>query len=74
MEDSLRFRKKECTKEESTTDLPPWEQHATVVNMPRFDYQATSALLQTSHSGFLITCPIKREKSATKEAIDILQK
>lgn len=55
-------------------ELQPWEQHATVINMPRFDYQAPSSLLHASHSGFLITCTMKREKSATKEAIHMLQK
>nr|DAD32526.1 TPA_asm: hypothetical protein HUJ06_011377 [Nelumbo nucifera] len=54
--------------------LTPWEQHAAVINIPRFDYNAPSSLLEYSHSGFLITCPIKREKSATKEAISILEK
>ncbi|CAA7410655.1 unnamed protein product [Spirodela intermedia] len=54
--------------------LPPWEQHASVISLPRFDYRTPSLLLECSHSGFLITCPIKREKSATKEAISILEK
>nr|APR63868.1 hypothetical protein [Populus tomentosa] len=54
--------------------MKPWEQHAGVINMPRFDYNAPSALLHHSHSGFLITCSIKREKSATKEAMSILEK
>ncbi|KAM0874023.1 hypothetical protein ACQ4PT_037692 [Festuca glaucescens] len=52
--------------------LQPWEQHAAVINLPRYDYRASGSLLLRSHSGFLITCPIKREKSATKEAISIL--
>lgn len=52
----------------------PWEQHSAVISIPRFDYNASSSLLRHSHSGFLITCPIKREKSATKEAISILEK
>ncbi|KQK00724.1 hypothetical protein BRADI_3g51420v3 [Brachypodium distachyon] len=52
--------------------LQPWEQHAAVINLPRYDYRASRSLLLRSHSGFLITCPIKREKSATKEAISIL--
>ncbi|KAF9624738.1 hypothetical protein IFM89_013276 [Coptis chinensis] len=59
------------TKEKVMT---PWEQHSAVISIPRFDYNAPSSLLQHSHSGFLITCPIKREKSATKEAISILSK
>ncbi|KAI8560715.1 hypothetical protein RHMOL_Rhmol04G0277800 [Rhododendron molle] len=53
--------------------MKPWEQHSAVINIPRFDYNAPSSLLHRSHSGFLLTCPIKREKSATKEAISILQ-
>lgn len=54
--------------------MKPWEQHSAVISIPRFDYNASSTLLRHSHSGFLITCPIKREKSATKEAISILEK
>ncbi|GMH06727.1 hypothetical protein Nepgr_008567 [Nepenthes gracilis] len=54
--------------------MKPWEQHASVISIPRFDYTAHSSLLQHSNSGFLITCPIKREKSATKEAMSILEK
>ncbi|XP_062219878.1 uncharacterized protein LOC133919491 isoform X2 [Phragmites australis] len=53
--------------------LQPWEQHAAVINLPRYDYRASGSLLLRSCSGFLITCPIKREKSATKEAISILE-
>lgn len=56
------------------TAMTPWEQHAKVISIPRFDYNAPSSLLQRSHSGFLITCTIKREKSATKEVIPILEK
>ncbi|KAL1295787.1 hypothetical protein AAHE18_19G237200 [Arachis hypogaea] len=54
--------------------MSPWEQHSAVIKLPRFDYNAPSSLLHGSHSGFLITCTIKREKSATKEAISILHK
>ncbi|KAK7357866.1 hypothetical protein VNO80_17163 [Phaseolus coccineus] len=54
--------------------MSPWEQHSAVINLPRFDYNAPSSLLRNSHTGFLITCTIKREKSATKEAIAILRK
>ncbi|CAI9754623.1 unnamed protein product [Fraxinus pennsylvanica] len=64
-------------KEEKGADkkeMKPWEQHSAVINIPRFDYNAPSALLQHSHSGFLITCPIKREKSATKEVMSIFEK
>ncbi|KAG0534722.1 hypothetical protein BDA96_04G304000 [Sorghum bicolor] len=57
----------------SSQELKPWEQHAAVINLPRYDYRASGSLLLRSHSGFLITCPIKREKSATKEAISILE-
>ncbi|XP_009784026.1 uncharacterized protein [Nicotiana sylvestris] len=55
-------------------EMKPWEQHSAVISIPRFDYKASSSLLRHSHSAFLITCPIKREKSATKEAIAILEK
>ncbi|XP_074309033.1 uncharacterized protein LOC141643681 [Silene latifolia] len=55
-------------------EMKPWEQHSAVISIPRFDYNAPSSFLQHSFSGFLITCPIKREKSATKEAITILGK
>lgn len=55
-------------------EMKPWEQHSAVISIPRFDYNAASSLLHHSHAGFLITCPIKREKSATKEAISILEK
>ncbi|PON79184.1 hypothetical protein PanWU01x14_013000 [Parasponia andersonii] len=56
----------------SSSSMKPWEQHGGVISIPRFDYNAPSSLLQYSHSGFLITCTIKREKSATKEAMSIL--
>ncbi|KAJ0963880.1 hypothetical protein J5N97_029002 [Dioscorea zingiberensis] len=59
--------------EEKAEGLKPWEQHSKVILIPRFDYKASSSLLERSHSGFLVTCPIKREKSATKEAISILE-
>ncbi|MCD7454423.1 hypothetical protein HAX54_024822 [Datura stramonium] len=59
---------------EKSDEMKPWEQHSAVISIPRFDYNASSSLLRHSHSGFLITCPIKREKSATKEAIGILEK
>uniref|UniRef100_A0A453P9A7 Uncharacterized protein n=1 Tax=Aegilops tauschii subsp. strangulata TaxID=200361 RepID=A0A453P9A7_AEGTS len=39
-------------------ELQPWEQHAAVINLPRYDYRASGSLLLRSHSGFLITCPI----------------
>ncbi|GAB2230066.1 hypothetical protein Droror1_Dr00014322 [Drosera rotundifolia] len=55
-------------------EMTPWEQHAGVLSIPRFDYTAPSTLLHRSASGFLITCPIRREKSATKEVMSILEK
>ncbi|KAA8529922.1 hypothetical protein F0562_034474 [Nyssa sinensis] len=64
---------KEGEDEERLT-MAPWEQHSVVISIPRFDYNAPSSLLDHSHSGFLVTCPIKREKSATKEAMSILEK
>lgn len=54
--------------------MKPWEQHSAVISIPRYDYKAPSSLLHHSFSGFLVTCPIKREKSATKEAISIFEK
>lgn len=69
--DTQRDTEEEREKESSMT---PWEQHSSVIIIPRFDYNAPSSLLDHSHSGFLITCPIKREKSATKEAMSILEK
>ncbi|KAH9658692.1 hypothetical protein KPL70_023590 [Citrus sinensis] len=62
------------TEEKEEEELKPWEQHSRVISIPRFDYNSPSSLLQRSHSGFLLTCTIKREKSATKEAISILHK
>ncbi|KAL1225519.1 hypothetical protein V5N11_003436 [Cardamine amara subsp. amara] len=59
---------------EDTETLTPWEQHASIISIPRFDYKAPSSLLHHSHSGFLVTCNIKREKSATKEVMSILGK
>ncbi|XP_057427154.1 uncharacterized protein LOC130720524 isoform X1 [Lotus japonicus] len=54
--------------------MTPWEQHSGVIKLSRYDYNAPASLLLHSHSGFLITCTIKREKSATKEALSILEK
>ncbi|PSR84881.1 Checkpoint protein like [Actinidia chinensis var. chinensis] len=66
---------KEVKEEEGEKlGMKPWEQHSGVISIPRFDYNAPASLLHHSHSGFLVTCPIKREKSATKEAISILEK
>ncbi|XP_052484344.1 uncharacterized protein LOC105794347 isoform X2 [Gossypium raimondii] len=53
-------------EEESESSMTPWEQHAKVISIPRFDYKAPSSLLQRSHS--------EREKSATKEAMAIFSK
>ncbi|XP_048135446.1 uncharacterized protein LOC115739912 isoform X2 [Rhodamnia argentea] len=64
----------EEAKAKKTTTMTPWEQHSAVISIPRFDYNAPSSLLRRSHSGFLITCTIKREKSATKEAMSLLEK
>jgi hypothetical protein len=41
-------------------DMPPWEQHGGVINMPRYLYGANAALLQGSHPGFLITCAYRK--------------
>jgi len=41
-------------------ELKPWEQHAAVISIPRFDYNAPSSLLHYSHPGFLITCPFSK--------------
>jgi hypothetical protein len=45
---------------EEGSSMAPWEQHAAVINLPRYDYKAPSSFLQRSHSGFLITCPISK--------------
>ncbi|BAT93696.1 hypothetical protein VIGAN_08022300 [Vigna angularis var. angularis] len=73
LEERERMAEKKSEGVEKET-MSPWEQHAAVINLPRFDYNAPSSLLRNSHSGFLITCTLKREKSATKEAIAILRK
>ncbi|MCL7031575.1 hypothetical protein MKW94_018775 [Papaver nudicaule] len=67
-------KEKEKEKEEETVTMTPWEQHSAVISIPRFDYKAPSSLMEYSHSGFFITCSIKREKSATKEVISVLAK
>ncbi|XP_010458208.1 PREDICTED: uncharacterized protein LOC104739520 [Camelina sativa] len=67
--------KREREEEEAETEtLTPWEQHSSIISIPRFDYKAPSSLIHHSHSGFLVTCTIKREKSATKEVMSILGK
>lgn len=45
-------------REDDTETLTPWEQHASIISIPRFDYKAPSSLLHHSHSGFLVTCNI----------------
>lgn len=50
----------------------PWEQHASAAGLPRYNYKALSST--RSLKGFLITCALDREKSATKEAMGILTK
>ncbi|KAJ7566766.1 hypothetical protein O6H91_02G117600 [Diphasiastrum complanatum] len=60
-------------EQEKTCSMAPWEQHAAVVVMPRFSYNAASNLLKQPRAGFLITCTIRREKSATKESMDLLR-
>lgn len=45
-------------REEEAETMAPWEQHASIISIPRFDYTAPSSLLHHSHSGFLVTCSI----------------
>ncbi|XP_071928946.1 uncharacterized protein [Coffea arabica] len=42
-------------------ELRSWEQHSAVISIPRFDYDASSSLLNHSHSGFLITCLVTKK-------------
>ncbi|KAJ3680404.1 hypothetical protein LUZ60_016682 [Juncus effusus] len=70
----LKNPRKSDENEEDVSAMAPWEQHAAVINLPRYDYKAPPSFLQRSRSGFLVTCPIKREKSATKEGISFLEK
>ncbi|XWS34398.1 hypothetical protein CRYUN_Cryun21dG0035400 [Craigia yunnanensis] len=65
---------KNRNEEGSKTPMTPWELQASVISIPRFDYKAPSSLLQLSYSALLITCTIKRKKSATKEAMSIFSK
>ncbi|EEF40519.1 uncharacterized protein LOC8283311 [Ricinus communis] len=74
LESVPKSEREEAVKEKEKESMKPWEQHAAIISIPRFDYNAPSALLHNSHSGFLITCSIKREKSATKEVMSILEK
>ena len=41
-------------------EMKPWEQHSSVIRLPRFDYNAPSSLLTHPHSAFLITCTISK--------------
>eukprot|EP00250_Pteridium_aquilinum_P001220 c11427_g1_i1 orf=69-1178(+) len=54
------------------SEMTPWEHHASATGLPRFNYKALSTA--QSLKGFLITCSLDREKSATKEALTILRK
>ncbi|KAI3516868.1 hypothetical protein L1887_15977 [Cichorium endivia] len=63
-----------CGKDDAPGEMKPWEQHSAVISIPRYDYKAPASFLHRSFSGFLVTCSIKREKSATKEAMSILNK
>ncbi|CAN6481461.1 unnamed protein product [Victoria cruziana] len=62
--DGDRFREKtgsgarERDSEEKGKKMTPWEQHASIISIPRFDYEAPAAILEHSHCGFLITCTI----------------
>ena len=69
-----RRRRRMKNEEESKSSMTPWEQHTSVISIPHFDYNSPSSLLQRSRFAFLIICTIKREKSATKEAIYIFSK
>ncbi|KAD2804452.1 hypothetical protein R6Q59_030063 [Mikania micrantha] len=70
----LEATDKNTRKDDATGEMKPWEQHSAVISIPRYDYKAPTSFLNRSFSGFLVTCPIKREKSATKEAMSILDK
>ncbi|XP_056164850.1 uncharacterized protein LOC115681852 [Syzygium oleosum] len=64
----------EQAKTKKTMTMTPWEQRSVVISSPRFDYNPPSSLHRRSHSGFLVTCTIQREKSATKEAMCLPEK
>lgn len=57
-EGEMESEKEKKNGGESKSSMTPWEQHAGVISIPRFDYKAPSSLLQRSHSAFLITCTI----------------
>ncbi|CAM6088513.1 unnamed protein product [Calypogeia fissa] len=56
---------------EANDAMKPWEQHHAVISMPRFAYSPASVLKQ--NAGFLVTCTFRREKSATKEILALIQ-
>jgi hypothetical protein len=56
IEEETVCEKRERGEEAET--LTPWEQHSSIISIPRFDYKAPSSLLHHSHSGFLVTCNI----------------
>ncbi|XP_024530905.1 uncharacterized protein LOC9632149 isoform X1 [Selaginella moellendorffii] len=49
--------------------MEPWERHAAGAGIKRFSY---AAVADHPRAGFLVTCAFRREKSATKEIMDIL--
>ncbi|GJP35652.1 hypothetical protein CLOM_g20170 [Closterium sp. NIES-68] len=61
----------------SDWEVAPWDQHAGLLKMARFDYRREELLRSGNGGGiqgFLITCAFRREKSATSEALSILPK
>ncbi|CAI5988049.1 unnamed protein product [Closterium sp. NIES-64] len=61
----------------SDWEVAPWDRHAGVLKMARFDYRREELLRSGNGGGiqgFLITCAFRREKSATSEALSILPK
>lgn len=52
------FKRAENVAETERKMMTPWEQHSAVISIPRFDYNAPSALLHRCQTGFLITCTI----------------
>ena len=57
-EEEEEEEEEEEKKKKKETMMSPWEQHSAVISIPRYDYNAPSALLHHSLSGFLITCTI----------------
>ncbi|KAA0067142.1 hypothetical protein E5676_scaffold598G00080 [Cucumis melo var. makuwa] len=62
-------KRAENVAETERKTMTPWEQHSAVISLPRFDYNAPSALLHRCQSGFLITCTInfKDHESSLEE-------